>query len=194
MDAVLREGESIVILTRKQVTGSESEAVFVDCVANRTGSGRAAPQVMSQESFLDELYPWFEPRTAPADIARMSTILKEQTVAEKIREIGVRYIVWIDGSTERQQGAGNLQCAMATGGVPACFGMLSWDMKSTYEASVWDIQRGEIAGKLSHEASGTSFLPAIVIPIPFIAQTRSRSCQHLADSLKDFVVSDDPSS
>lgn len=190
LNTLLNEDESIVILTRKQVTGSESEAIFVDCVATRTASGKGAPNVMKQESFLDELYPWFEPRTAPTDIARMSVILNEERVADKIRDIGIRYVVWIDGTTERQQGAGNLQCAMATGGIPACFGMLSWDMKSAYEASVWDIRKGKIAGKLSQEASGTSFLPAIVIPIPFIAQTRSRSCQHLADSLKNFVTSE----
>ena len=190
-DTALAEGESIVVLTRKHVTGSESEAAFVECVSTRAGMGRNAPDVMPQHEFLDSLYPWFETRTAPKDILTMSRVLDEQAVASRIHQIGIRYVVWIDGGTERQQGAGNLQCAMATGGVPACFGMLSWDVKSSYQANVWDVKRGELAGKVSQESSGTSFLPALVIPVPIIAQTRTKACQRLADQIKVFIHQSD---
>ena len=76
----------------------------------------------------------------------------------------MRYLVWIEGTTQRSDESGTLQCTVVSGGIPACFGFLSWENGSNYEASVWDVHQGMSVGTLSSEASGTSFVPAVVVP------------------------------
>ncbi len=58
------------------------------------------------------------------------------------------------------------------------------------EAAVCDLTALELAGTVSTDVSGTSFLRAIVIPIPLIARTRAKACKGLADQLKTFIVTD----
>ena len=59
------------------------------------------------------------------------------------------------------------------------------------DATVWDLTGLEDAGTVTADVSGTSFLPAIVIPIPLIARTQAKACKGLADQLKLFIVSDE---
>ena len=183
----LNSKESIVILSRKHKTSGETEDDFVGCVSNKTSAGEGALSVMSERDFMDELFPWFEPRTAPLNMRELTYVISRPLISEKIRAIGVRYLVWVEGTTERSEQSGALQCTVVSGGIPACFGFLSWESGSDYEASVWDINRGITVGKVSSEASGTSIVPALVVPIPFIARVQNQACISLAEQLKTFI-------
>ena len=183
----LNSKESIVILSRKHKTSGETEDDFVGCVSNKTGSGEDALSVMSERDFMDALFPWFEPRTAPLNMRELTYVISRPLISEKIRAIGVRYLVWVEGSTERSEESGALQCTVVSGGIPACFGFLSWESGSDYEASVWDINRGITVGKVSSEASGTSIVPALIVPIPFIARVQTQACISLSEQLKTFI-------
>ena len=107
-------------------------------------------------------------------------------LASRLEELGLRYLVWVEGSTKRTDSAGSLTCSVApTGG--GCFGFLTWEQDSSYEASVWDVRTGRAAGKVSSDAVGTSYMPALVLPVPLIAPVRSSACSSLADQLKSFI-------
>ncbi|GIS69561.1 MAG: hypothetical protein CM1200mP9_03820 [Gammaproteobacteria bacterium] len=135
---------------------------------------------MSEREFMDELFPWFEPRTAPLNMKDLTDVISRPLISEKIRAIGVRYLVWVEGTTQRSEESGALQCTVVSGGIPACFGFLSWESGSDYEASVWDINRGINVGKVSSEASGTSIVPARVCPkFPFY-RASSEPSLHIA--------------
>ena len=179
--------ESIVILSRKHKTSGETENDFVSCVSGKTGSGEDGLSVMSERAFMDELFPWFEPRTAPINMKDLTDVISRPLISEKIRAVGVRYLVWVEGTTQRSEESGALQCTVVSGGIPACFGFLSWESGSDYEASIWDINRGINVGKVSSEASGTSIVPALVVPIPFIARVQNQACISLAEQLKTFI-------
>ena len=183
----LNSKESIVILSRKHKTSGETEDDFVGCVSNKTSGGKDALSVMSERDFMDELFPWFEPRTAPLNMRELTYVISRPLISEKIRAIGVRYLVWVEGTTERSEESGALQCTVVSGGIPACFGFLSWESGSDYEASVWDINRGITVGKVSSEASGTSIVPALIVPIPFIARVQTQACISLSEQLKTFI-------
>ena len=183
----LSSKESIVILSRKHKTSGETEDDFVGCVSNKTSGGEGALSVMSERDFMDELFPWFEPRTAPLNMRELTYVISRPLISDKIQAIGVRYLVWVEGTTERSEESGALQCTVVSGGIPACFGFLSWESGSDYEASVWDINRGITVGKVSSEASGTSIVPALVVPIPFIARVQNQACISLAEQLKTFI-------
>ena len=104
--------------------------------------------------------------------------------------MGVRYIVWLDGDTSRVTQGGSLSCAAGPGG-GGCFGFAWWQDAAAYEASIWDLDDSEAAGTVTADFNGTSFLPALVVPIPLIARTQSRACSGLAKQLKLFIVSDE---
>ena len=180
---------SIVILSRKHKTQGETEDEFVSCVSGNVNSGQDALPVLPEQDFVDATFPWFEPRTAPLTMEDLSKVINRPLLTERIQEIGVRYLVWIEGTTQRSDESGSLQCTVVTGGIPACFGFLSWENGANYEASIWDVHRGMSVGTLSSEATGTSFVPAVVVPLPFIARVRQRACNKLAEQIKGFLGS-----
>ncbi|MCZ6890448.1 MAG: hypothetical protein O7H39_18315 [Gammaproteobacteria bacterium] len=183
----LSSTESVVILSRKHKTRGETEDNFIECVNKNVQKGDDGINVMLEQDFVDATFPWFEPRTAPLNVRELSKVIARPLIAERIEEIGVRYLVWIAGTTVRSGETGSVNCTMVSGGIPACFGFLTWENDSDYEASIWDVREGITIGKVSSEAAGTSFVPAVVVPIPFIARVQHGACTSLASQLKSFL-------
>jgi len=186
----IRDDESVVILARSYHLGNDTEADYIRCVEKALARGRGKLNVIPSNEFIDSLFPWFEPRTAPAETKNLAKLMERPGVAEKIAEQGVHYIIWLDGDTERVAGGGSLSCAAGPGG-GGCFGFAWWQNDADYNASVWDLEGLESAGSVSTDVSGTSFLPALIIPLPFIARTQAKACKTLADQLRSFIVSGD---
>jgi hypothetical protein len=189
-DTGLAEGEGVVILAKSYHLGNETEAGFISCVGDSVGRGSGGLRVIPHREFVDALFPWFEPRTAPAETKGLPALMSRPQVAAKIKEKGVRYVIWLDGDTDKVAGGGSMSCAAGPGG-GGCFGFAWWQKDANYEATVWDLEGLEDAGTVSADYSGTSFLPAIVVPIPLIARTQAKACKGLADQLKLFIVSDE---
>lgn len=183
----LKTGESIVIMAKSYHQGNETEADYLTCIEKALGGGSGGISVIPHQRFVDELFPWFEPRTAPADTKGLPALMNRPGVADAVKGMGVRYIVWLDGDTERVAEGGSLSCAAGPGG-GGCFGFAWWQNDADYEASVWDLDGYESAGTVSADFSGTSFLPALVVPIPLIARTQTRACKGLATQLRAFIV------
>jgi len=186
----LNDGEGVVIMAKSYHLGNETESKFIECVGESIGNGSTGLRVVSNKEFVDALFPWFEPRTAPADTKGLPDLMARPGVPEKIRDKGVRYVIWLDGDTDRVAGGGSLSCAAGPGG-GGCFGFAWWQNDAKYEASVWDLSGLENAGSINADFSGTSFLPAIVVPIPLLARTQSKACKGLSDQLKLFIA-DEP--
>ena len=180
-------GEGVVIMAKSYHLGNKTEAKFTKCVSSTLSRGSSALRVIPNNEFVDALFPWFEPRTVPLDIKELSILLKQPGVADTIAKKDVRYIIWLDGDTDKIAGGGTLSCAAGPGGA-GCFGFAWWQDDAKYDATVWDITALQSAGTVSANVSGTSYLPAIIIPIPLIARTRSKACKGLADQLKLFIV------
>ncbi|MEM9172788.1 MAG: hypothetical protein AAGA84_08800 [Pseudomonadota bacterium] len=181
-------GESVVVMARSYHTGNKTESDFTRCIVNELRSGQNKLNIMRGEDFIDAMYPWFEPRTAPNDIGDMPRLIQNEKVAARMRETGVRYVVWLDGNTEMPGGGGSISCA-AGAGAAGCFGFAWWENDSDYDAAVWDLDGQKEAGSLETKVNGTSYLPAIVIPIPLIARTRAKACDALAEQLQQFIRS-----
>ena len=187
----ISEGESVVIMAKSYHLGNETEEKYINCVENALASGSGGLRVIPHREFVDSLFPWFEPRTAPAETKNLPKLLERPGVARKLEQQGVRYIIWLDGDTERVAGGGSLSCAAGPGG-GGCFGFAWWQKDADYNAAVWDLNELESAGTVSTDVSGTSFLPALVVPVPLIARTQSKACKSLAGQLRSFIVNEDP--
>jgi len=187
----IESDESIVILAKSYHLGNETEDKYINCVEDALSRGSKGLRVIPHKQFVDSLFPWFEPRTAPAETKGLPKLLERPGVAERIEEQKVRYIIWLDGDTDRVAGGGSLSCAAGPGG-GGCFGFAWWQNDADYNAAVWDLKGLESAGSVTADVSGTSFLPALVVPIPLIARARAAACKGLADQLRTFIV-DEPS-
>lgn len=178
--------EKIVVLGRHHSPEFETEPALVDCIGNRLERGIRGLDVLPAAQFRDAMYPWFEPRTAPLQLEKFSNMLEEPLVRETLDNMGVRYIVWVTGATEQVNEAGSLACTFGPGG-GGCFGFGTWENESAYEATVWDFRNLTESGRISTDARGTSYLPALIIPIPIIARVQSNACEGMGEQLMAFL-------
>jgi hypothetical protein len=178
--------DSIVILGRRQNNNYETEGSFVNCVANVVGSGQNGISVVPEQEFLDAMFPFFEPRTAPMRTGHLKELMDLEVAAERMDEFGIQYIVWLDGITQRSQQAGSISCTIGPGG-GGCFGFGTWQDDSNFEAEIWDMKTLDTVGSISTDAMGQSYMPALVVPIPLIARVEANACSGLGNQLKQFI-------
>ncbi len=185
-DTEISSDESIVILGRRQSNAYETEQDFVECVGDVVASGNDGINVIPEETFLDEMFPFFEPRTAPMRTDHLQQLMDQEVAAEKLEDFGVEYIVWLDGETQRSGESGSISCAVGPGG-GGCFGFGTWTDDSNFEAEIWDLDTLSSAGAISADANGQSYLPALILPIPLLARVESNVCSGMGQQLKSFL-------
>jgi hypothetical protein len=206
----ITNSDAIVLLAKPHLEGTGTEEKFLDClerelvgeavsagVADRQRSGKDVNprsnlkngpfQIYADHYFVDALYPWLEPSTAPANAQAFSSFLSRPGVSERVAAMGVRYIIWVDGVTQKTDGGGSIACAAGPGGA-GCLGLGWWEKTSDYEATIWDLRNGISAGSLSTDVKGTSVMIGAIAPIPLIAPVQSTACDRLAGQLKAFLV------
>jgi hypothetical protein len=186
-DAVLGEGDGIVILARRHHATHEAEQEFVDCIADALASGRQPITVHDSRAFEDMLYPWLEPSTAPLNTTDLSELLDRPGVMDRVTDSGVRFVVWLDGSTDRVASGGGITCAASIGGA-GCMGLAWWEDDARYDATVWDIDEQELSGTIHADVRGRSVMPAVIIPMPFISRPRAKACRGLTEQLEQFLT------
>jgi hypothetical protein len=204
--SAVQANESIVLLTKPQLEGVGTEGEFLSCVQEKLGGELVHPQdgqstkrardgtvpfkIYGEQQFTDAMFPWFEPSTAPANAAGLKGLLEHPGVTERLEQIGVRYVVWLDGNTRRTGGGGSVSCAIGPG-VGGCLGVGWWDKESDYVATVWDLQTATEVGTVKADVTGTSVLIGAVAPIPIITPVQSTACNRLSEQLRSFLVGSD---
>jgi hypothetical protein len=187
-DAVIAEGEHVVVLARKQHSTHEAEEEFVTCLSEGLADGKNGLDVHNSREFEDKMYPWFEPSTAPLSTDDLSVLLARPGVLDQVRSTGVRYVVWVDGSTDRVASGGGITCAAGVGGA-GCMGLAWWEDDSRYDLTVWDVETAENEGTIYADYKGRSVMPAIIVPIPLITRPQAHACRGVTDQLRQFLTS-----
>lgn len=177
--------ESIVLLSNSYHTGNQTELDFMDCLNNSILKKQDTFEIIPTRQFQNLFYPWFEPSTAPQSIEDLPKILGNELIKEKLSVMKIKYIIKITGETKTNASSGALSCAAGPGG-GGCFGFAWWDDTSAYNASVWDLSQETSVGNVSANVTGTSMIPAIIIPIPILARTQSNACDGLSDQIVNF--------
>lgn len=177
---------SVVILGRRHASDYDTEPDFVECVGDHIRSRDRDITVIDELDFLNSLYPWFEPRTAPLKPQDLERMLEHEPVAMKMEELKTEYMIWLDGNTVRTDSAGSMTCAIGPGGA-GCFGFGTWNNDANYEATIWDFTDRAEVGRVNTSASGQSYMPAVVVPIPIIAPVQGTACDGIGDQLLEFL-------
>ena len=173
---------SVVILGRRHSSDYETEPDFVLCVGEHIASYDHSITVIGEKDFVNALYPWFEPRTAPLHPEGIDRLMAQPPVAQKLREMKIEYMIWLDGSTVRSEGKGSMACSLG-----GCFGFGTWANDASYEATIWDFTQRAAVGHVNTTASGQSYLPAVIVPIPIIAPVQGTACNGIGDQLLEFL-------
>lgn len=184
-DIQISAGDSIVVLGRKSTAQVETESSLVDCIGDRLKRSLPSISVLPEQQFVDGFYPWFEPRTAPQHPKRLRKLFDQEFIAERIVDLGLRYFIWVEGSTERTDAKGSLSCAVGPGG-GGCFGFGTWEDTSDYETTIWDVNAFKEVGRISTEAVGQSYMPAFIVPIPLLARVEGDACEGMGKQLTKF--------
>lgn len=207
----LRTGDSVVLLGRPHIDGRGVEADFLTCLHRRLSgaplieatsadaaiqplpfSGNVADkaaarlELFPRREFIDAFYPWLEPSTVPNDGAGLGIFLSRPGVRERVTSMGVRYIVWVDGGTQKVDSGGSINCGIFGSGA-GCFGLGWWQKRSSYEATIWDLDNAVGAGNVSTSVNGFSVVLGIVAPIPLIAPVQGTACRRLSAQLHAFM-------
>jgi hypothetical protein len=205
--------EAVVLLAKPHLEGVGTEEEFLNCLEKRlvgeevsahtsadldagkqvharSSLAHSPFQIYADAQFIDALYPWLEPSTAPATVEGLSVLLARPGVSERVAELGVRYIVWIDGSTRKTDSGGSIACAAAPGGA-GCLGLGWWEKNSDYEATVWDLHNGTAVGTVSSDVRGTSVMIGAIVPIPIITPVQHAACARMAAQLKSFLAGEE---
>ena len=175
----------LVILGRRHAPDYDTEPDFIDCIGGHISRGSESISVIPERQFVDSLYPWFEPRTAPLSIESVGRLMVLPTVASRLQELNVSYMVWIDGRTQQTNSSGSMTCGVGPTGA-GCFGFGTWGTESEYEATIWDFDDRAEVGKMSALTSGQSYMPAVVVPIPIIAPVQDTACESLGTQLLQY--------
>ena len=182
----LKEGESIAVISNSYHSGNQTEYDFIQCVNKSLSKKQDYFNLIQTEYFQNMLYPWLEPRTAPQTPEDLPEFLSRDLVRGTLETHNIKYLININGETKTNSSSGALSCAAGPGG-GGCFGLAWWDDTSSYSASVWDIAQQSSVGSVSATVSGTSVIPALIIPIPIIARTKSSACDGLVKQLLNFL-------
>jgi hypothetical protein len=204
--SAIQAHESIVLLTKPQLEGVGTEGEFLSCVQEKLGGELVHPhdgqsskrvndgavpfRIYGEQQFTDALFPWFEPSTAPTNATGLKGLLEHPGVTERLAQIGVRYVVWLGGNTQKTNGGGSVACAIGPGG-GGCFGVGWWDKESDYVATVWDLQTATELGTVTADVTGTSVLIGAIAPIPIITPVQTTACNRLSEQLRSFLVGSD---
>lgn len=178
-------GDKVAVLGRRDAGHYETDRDFINCLGNRLSKSNF--QVMMEESFVDALYPWFEPRTAPKHLNRLKKIMEIPTVQEKIRSEKISYLVWLDGEVESHDMSGAMHCGLGPYAI-GCFGYTSWDKVVTFEAIVWNLQDLTEEARIRVDSEGTSYVIGIVAPIPLLTRVESEACVGLGNQLLSYFT------
>ena len=188
-DVTRDDSDAVVVLGRRYAANYDTEIDLITCVGEELHDDDDL-RVIPEQEFVDRLYPWFEPRTAPLKVASLKKLVQREEIQAVMDTYNIRHIVWIDGQTETVSSAGSIGCSIGVGGA-GCFGFGTWDNESNYEATIWDYEKYKLLGKISADATGTSYMPAVLVPIPIIARVQTSACHGLADQLRSFFSPED---
>ena len=189
LTTAIADHEAVVLLAKPHVEGITAEDEFMDCVGEKMARQRHI-KVQPNDTFVDSMFPWLEPSTAPQRPEGVTKLLAKDVVAQRIVESGVRYLIWVDGATRQTDSGGSITCTLGPAG-GGCIGFGWWEKESDYEAVVWDLNTARTAGSVSTNVTGTSALVGVLVPLPFIARVQGTACDRLADQLGAFLKGDD---
>ena len=155
-------------------------ASLASCIESEVHAAVPELRVLSAETVQDELYPWFEPGTWLNDDTALLRFLTRPGLAEKMNQLGLRFIVYVTSQTTRDspEESGGLM-------IPSIgfYGIIWFERRSQINVRALDLHTAQIAADEEAQKHGTAVIPAYVVPVPFIPPTGTLACLEVGKRL-----------
>ena len=176
---------------------------FADCVQNAIHRVCANLQFFPPEKFVDSLFPWFEPNTAPKNEEDLDALLKNRLVQERIDKLDVRYVITIGGQTSQSECEhviseddhfllkflyGTLYLAIGSVVIEA-------DRRTNIYASVFDLEKAKLPLKAESHKDKTSRYAGVAFIIPLYIQpaiTETSACYEIGKTIAQQISGCEP--
>lgn len=158
----------------------------MSCVGNRLSQLTPPVKVISADTVGLELFPWLEPSTAPKSVEELRNLLSTPAIKNKMRALGVGYLLEFHGGTKTNIPGGGILCGVATGG-GGCFGYAWGSRESSFNATILDIKDKNKLSKAISTQKGGVYVPAFIFPIPIMAATESKACQDMTSQIHALI-------
>jgi len=151
---------------------------FEACLTRHIRAAAPEISVLPQRAVRDALFPLLEPATQPADEAAFGQLLARDDVRARLRARGVRYLVAFAGGTRKEDWRGGILCGAGYGG-GGCLGFAWRDERTVLDAALWSLDGSPSVHHEGAKSEARSIIPAFVLPLPLMAQTRAGACREL---------------
>jgi hypothetical protein len=188
-NTVAKEGSAILLVSNTAGWLYTDDSRGMDCVGNRLGQMVPAVNVFPLDNVRLEFFPWLEMTTEPKTEEETQEWISEPAIQKKMHAIGIRYLLEFQGDTNTKW-KGGILCGGGPGG-GGCLGFSWGDRNSSFRARILDIWTGKKEATNATK-SGTSFIPAFILPIPIIASTEQGACEELSQKIHHLIVNERP--
>jgi len=178
--------ESLMVQTHEQQFSAATvlavdfeDKGFAECVQWRLKKKLPKIEFIRGNTFRDALFPWFEPKTAPRDIAELSAILGKTPVQERMEAIGVELLIYVHGDTNQHGFSG------FHGGYGAAAGYYSAKRATHIWTTVWDLKGNVRVGDTDVNFQGTVHMPILGLPIIIPVFTESSACNETSKRISN---------
>lgn len=166
---------------------SHSEAkLAMSCLGNRLAHTSPPFNLATVDSIRLEIFPWLEPSLAPKTSEDVQRWLADDAIQKRLWSVGVRYLLEFHGETKTDMPDGGMLCGGGFG-AGGCFGYSSGTRESSFNVTLLDLRdRGKPLDTSVTERGGV-YIPAFILPIPFIAATETKACDDLASRIHEML-------
>ncbi len=163
------------------------EEDIVSCLENRIKKHNPDQAFISYNKFVNTMFPDLLEIEVPREPESFPRLLADEKFYKDVLSWGVRYLIFVRGSTTETNDFGKIGCSQG------CFGYQSWDHKTRLTASILDLHQKEtVIDDLENIFEGTSWrgflFPFPIIPIWYSPSTESDSCRDIGNRLGKILL------
>ena len=159
---------------------------FSRCIQNKIRISLPHLTIIPEDTFRDNLYPWFESSTVPRGAEELASVLNNPLLVEPLKNSKADTLIYINGNTDHHNEQGGIIGGGGYGGA-AFFGAYSADRVTNITTTIFNLDNGSILGNTDVTSEGVvGGAIFVIIPIPALAFTESKACNQTAKQLIDY--------
>ncbi len=160
---------------------------IVSCLENRIEKHNPDQDFISYNQFVNTMFPDLFEHEVPREQESLPRLLTDEKFHKDVLSWGVRYLIFVSGTTQKSQEADGLHCG---GFPPACLGFDSWHNKTRLTASILDLHQKEtVADNIENTFEDTSWFGiAMWLPMGFPSSTEYDSCEDIGNRLGKILL------
>ncbi len=153
------------------------------CMLGEIKDNELSLKPILQGDLRDQLYPWLSRSNYPGELNDLESIIRHPAVRERLRELGIRYVLSWDGETVQAQFTGPFY--VTAYGV---IGYESADKVSMIRADLLAVEDGRVVTSFESAREGTdTVLGLVLVPVPIPEDTEGAVCEEITRQIDAFL-------